>query len=132
MFSIEVSGLEDTIDERIELSWDIANEYAGCGLLDDKTGRLVSPMNYHTDKGTYLGIIQRQQQQIDEMRIHLELWKKQVELLKNISNKEVIFYFLQGYDLQEVEQESVIDVDGRTEITFKLTNTDEGGNPKEE
>ena len=65
------------------------------------------------------------------MRIHLELWKKQVELLKNISNKEVIFYFLQGYDLQEVEIESVIDVDGRTEITFKLINTDEGGNPEE-
>jgi hypothetical protein len=54
------------------------------------------------------------------------------ELLKNISNKEVIFYFLQGYDLQEVEIESVIDVDGRTEITFKLINTDEGGNPEEE
>ena len=54
------------------------------------------------------------------------------ELLKNISNKEVIFYFLQGYDLQEVEIESVIDVDGRTEITFKLRNTDEGGNPEEE
>ena len=132
MFSIEVSGLDDAIDERFEYNMDIASHYSGCGLIDDKTGRLVSPMNYHTDKGTYLGIIQRQQQQIDEMRIHLELWKKQVELLKNISNKEVIFYFLQGYDLQEVEQESVIDVDGRTEITFKLTNTDEGGNPKEE
>ena len=132
MFNIEVSGLDDAIDERFEYNMDIASHYSGCGLIDDKTGRLVSPMNYHTDKGTYLGIIQRQQQQIDEMRIHLELWKKQVELLKNISNKEVIFYFLQGYDLQEVEQESVIDVDGRTEITFKLTNTDEGGNPKEE
>ena len=132
MFSIEVSGLDDTIDERFEYNMDIASHYSGCGLIDDKTGRLVSPMNYHTDKGTYLGIIQRQQQQIDEMRIHLELWKKQVELLKNISNKEVIFYFLQGYDLQEVEKESVIDVDGRTEITFKLINTDEGGNPKEE
>ena len=132
MFNINVSGLDDSIDERFKYNMDIGSHYSGCGLIDDEPGRLVSPMNYHTDKGTYLGIIQRQQQQIDEMRIHLELWKKQVELLKNISNKEVIFYFLQGYDLQEVEQESVIDVDGRTEITFKLTNTDEGGNPKEE
>ena len=43
--------------------------------------------------------------------------------------KEKIYYFLEGYDLRQVEIESVIDVDGRTETTFKLINTDEGGNP---
>jgi hypothetical protein len=43
--------------------------------------------------------------------------------------EEVVYYFLENYDLRQVEIESVIDVDGRTEITFKLINTDEGGNP---
>ena len=46
--------------------------------------------------------------------------------------EEVVYYFLENYDLRQVEIESVIDVDGRTEITFKLINTDEGGNPEEE
>ena len=88
MFSIEVSGLDDTIDERFEYNMDIASHYSGCGLIDDKTGRLVSPMNYHTDKGTYLGIIQRQQQQIDEIRIHHELlWKRFEILLKECDKK---------------------------------------------
>ena len=45
---------------------------------------------------------------------------------------ETVYYFLEGYDLREIEVESVIDVDGRTEITYKLINTDEGGNAFEE
>ena len=81
MFDIKWSGLDDAIDERFEYNTDIASHYSGCGLIDDKTGRLVSPMNYHTDKGTYLGIIQRQQQQIDELRIHHELLWKRFEIL---------------------------------------------------
>ena len=81
MFSINWSGLDDAIDERFEYNTDIASHYSGCGLIDDKTGRLVSPMNYHTDKGTYLGIIQRQQQQIDELRIHHDLLWKRFEIL---------------------------------------------------
>ena len=89
MFSINFSGLDDAIDERIELSWDIDSEYSGCGLIDDKTGRLVSPMNYHTDKGTYLGIIQRQQEQIDELRIsHNLLWKR-FEILAEECDKKL-------------------------------------------
>ena len=89
MFRINVSGLDDAIDERIELSWNIADEYAGCGLLDDKTGRLVSPMNYHTDKGTYLGIIQRQQQQIDELRIHHDLLWKRFEISEEVNSNKI-------------------------------------------
>ena len=88
MFNINWSGLDDAIDERFEYNMDIASHYSGCGLIDDKTGRLVSPMNYHTDKGTYLGIIQRQQQQIDEIRIHHELlWKRFEILLKECDKK---------------------------------------------
>ena len=79
MFSINVSGLDDTIDERFEYNMDIASHYSGCGLIDDKTGRLVSPMNYHTDKGTYLGIIQRQQEQITEDRKYFNLKIKSLE-----------------------------------------------------
>tara|TARA_R110002020_G_scaffold335904_1_gene551076 strand:+ start:979 stop:1113 length:135 start_codon:yes stop_codon:yes gene_type:complete len=39
-----------------------------------------------------------------------------------------VIYLLQGYDLQELELDSVIDIDGRTETTYKLVGTDEGGN----
>ena len=80
MFSIEVSGLDDTIDERFEYNMDIASHYSGCGLIDDKTGRLVSPMNYHLDKGTLLGIVQRQQEQITEDRKYFNLKIKSLEI----------------------------------------------------
>ena len=40
----------------------------------------------------------------------------------------IVYYFLENYDLREIEIESEIDVDGRTEITFKPILTDEGGN----
>ena len=86
MFSINWNGLDDAIDERIEMSWDIADNYSD--ILDEKTGRLKSPMNYHTFKGGLLGIIQRQQQQIDEIRIHHELlWKRFEILLKECDKK---------------------------------------------
>ena len=86
MFDIYWNGLEEAVDERIEMSWDIANECPD--ILDEKTGRLKSPMNYATDSGRLLGIIQRQQQQIDEIRIHHELlWKRFEILLKECDEK---------------------------------------------
>ena len=86
MFDITVSGLDDAIDERIEMSWDIADNYSD--IIDEKTGRLKSPMNFHTYKGDLLGIIQRQQQQIDELRIHHDLlWKRFEILLKECDEK---------------------------------------------
>jgi hypothetical protein len=39
-----------------------------------------------------------------------------------------VIYLLQGHDLQELELESVLEIDGRTETTYKLVGTDEGGN----
>ena len=41
--------------------------------------------------------------------------------------KEII-YLLQNNELQELELETVLEVDGRKEITYKLPGTDEGGN----
>ncbi len=41
----------------------------------------------------------------------------------------VVLYFLDNYDLQEIELESKIMADGRKEITFKRLGTDEGGRP---
>ena len=79
MFSINVSGLDDAIDERFEYNMDIGSHYSGCGLIDDKTGRLVSPMNYHLNKGTLLGIVQRQQEQIDEDRNYFNIKIKSLE-----------------------------------------------------
>ena len=46
-------------------------------------------MNYHTDKGTYLGIIQRQQQQIDEIRIHHELLWKRFEISEEVNSNKI-------------------------------------------
>ena len=88
MFNIEVSGLDDAIDERFEYNMDIASHYSGCGLIDDETGRLVSPMNYHLDKGTLLGIVQRQQEQITEDRNYFKV-KIAVEAIKikSLENK---------------------------------------------
>ena len=89
MFSINHEGLDDAIDERFKYNMDIGSHYSGCGLIDDKTGRLVSPMNYHTDKGTYLGIIQRQQQQIDEIRIHHDLLWKRFEISEEVNSNKI-------------------------------------------
>jgi hypothetical protein len=44
----------------------------------------------------------------------------------------IVYYFLENYELRQVEIESIIDVDGRTELTFKPILTDEGGNLIEE
>ena len=86
MISFNMIALREEIDERIEMSWDIADNYSD--IIDEKTGRLKSPMNFHTYKGDLLGIIQRQQQQIDELRIHHELlWKRFEILLKECDEK---------------------------------------------
>ena len=39
-----------------------------------------------------------------------------------------VIYLLQGYDLKELELETVLEIDGRKERTYKLVGTDEGGN----
>ena len=39
-----------------------------------------------------------------------------------------IIYLLQNNEVQELELESVLGVDGRREVTYKLLGTDEGGN----
>ena len=41
--------------------------------------------------------------------------------------KEII-YPLQNNELQELELETVLEVDDRREVTYKLLGTDEGGN----
>ena len=38
-----------------------------------------------------------------------------------------IIYLLQNNQLQELELETVLEVDGRREVTYKLLGTDEGG-----
>ena len=41
---------------------------------------------------------------------------------------EDVIYLLEGNDLKELELETVLGIDGRTETTYKLVGTDEGGN----
>jgi len=45
-----------------------------------------------------------------------------------LKENETVYYFLENNELNELEVESVLSVDGRKEITFKKINTDEGGN----
>ena len=39
-----------------------------------------------------------------------------------------VIYLLQGYDLKELELETVLEIEGRKETTYKLVGTNEGGN----
>ena len=39
-----------------------------------------------------------------------------------------VISLLQNNELQELELETVLEVDGRREVTYKLLGTDEGGN----
>ena len=40
---------------------------------------------------------------------------------------DIIYYILQDYNLESLEIESILEVDGKKEITFKRLNTDTGG-----
>jgi hypothetical protein len=46
----------------------------------------------------------------------------------NVDDEITVIYFLENYELRQVELESVVECDGRTEITYKALWTDEGGN----
>ena len=41
---------------------------------------------------------------------------------------EDVIYLLEGNDLKELELETVLEIDVRTETTYKLVGTNEGGN----
>ena len=41
---------------------------------------------------------------------------------------EKVIYLLEGYNLKDLELETVLEINGRTETTYKLLGTDEGGN----
>ena len=45
----------------------------------------------------------------------------------DIAGNRTVYYFLENYDLEEVELESDVVRDGQREITFKILGTDEGG-----
>ena len=45
-----------------------------------------------------------------------------------LKENETVYYYLENNELNELEVESVLSVEGRKEITFKKINRDEGGN----
>ena len=47
---------------------------------------------------------------------------------KRQSDASIVFYFLKDYTLHNLEFETILDVDGKIEITFKRIGSDEGGN----
>ena len=77
MVSINVSGLDDAIDERIEMAMNIASEYSGCGLFDED-GKLVDTGMYQLTKGTMLEIMQYQQEQITNQREMIDVLVKSI------------------------------------------------------
>ena len=72
-------GLDKAIDERIEQSNDIRNEY-GAKIFDSE-GRLRSYEDFPLEQHTLLGIIQYQQEQITDLIYRVEALEKEVEKL---------------------------------------------------
>ena len=63
----------------------------------------------------------------------MKIWGHYLDVLTNAltnrkSDEQVVFYFLKDYDLHSLEFETIIEVDGRIEITLKEIDSDEGGN----
>jgi hypothetical protein len=51
------------------------------------------------------------------------------DLIQNrLDDEQIVFYFLKDYELKGLEFETILDVDGRIEITLKEIDSDEGGN----
>ena len=130
MFSINVSGLDDTIDERFEYNMDIASHYSGCGLIDDETGRLVSPMNYHLDKGTLLGIVQRQQEQITEDRKYFNLKIKSLE--NKVDAEDVVKGRLWSDEYSQEERATSTIVDEHYSAEEEIDDCEDCGEPRED
>ena len=63
--------LDKAIDERIQQSNDIRNEW-GTHIFDDE-GRLQNNEDFPLDRYTLLGIVQYQQEQITDLTIYREL-----------------------------------------------------------
>lgn len=55
--------------------------------------------------------------------------KELVERLNSTdTNEPVVLYFLTDYNLQECELETILELDGRIELTIKPVYSDDGGN----
>jgi selenocysteine-specific translation elongation factor len=58
---------------------------------------------------------------------------KTADAIQNrVDDGQIVFYFLKEYELRGLEFETILEVDGRVEITFKEVGSDEGGNVGEE
>jgi hypothetical protein len=45
-----------------------------------------------------------------------------------VDDMQIVFYFLKDYELKGLEFETILEVDGRVEITLREIDSDEGGN----
>jgi hypothetical protein len=49
-----------------------------------------------------------------------------------VDDRQIVFYFLKEYELKSLEFETILEVDGRVEITLREIDSDEGGNSIQE
>ena len=49
-----------------------------------------------------------------------------------VDDGQIVFYFLKEYELKSLEFETILEVDGRVEITLREIDSDEGGNTEDE
>ena len=58
---------------------------------------------------------------------------KTADAIQNrVDDGQIVFYFLKEYELRGLEFETILEVDGRVEITLREIDSDEGGNSIQE
>ena len=110
--------LDKAIDERIQQSNDIRNEW-GTHIFDDE-GRLQNSEDFPLDQYTLLGIVQYQQEQITKLQKRLLRGSKSVGRLKVSDgvNSNAIEMLLER--VKDIEKREVIDANAIDTIFDRL------------
>jgi len=62
-------------------------------------------------------------------KIYGQYLDKTADVIQNrVDDMQIVFYFLKDYELKGLEFETILEVDGRIEITFREIDSDAGGN----
>ena len=63
------------------------------------------------------------------LNIYGQYLDKTADAIQNrVDDGQIVFYFLKDYELKGLEFETILEVDGRIEITLREIDSDEGGN----
>ncbi len=92
--------LDKAIDERIEQSNDIRNEWGS--VIFDSEGRLKSSEDFPLEPHTLLGIIQEQQEQITKLKKTIEF---ELKVIRNDIDFELRIVRNQDKDIRQLKKE---------------------------